>query len=232
MVFLILDFCGVLTMVSYAGKIFTEAGTKIDPNEAVVVVGFIQLVGTYLSTMTVDRVGRKVLFSASCMGTGVCYCALATYIYLSNQMDLSHLHWVPVISFGGILFIASIGVLPIPYVMLAEILPHKVCVTFAIITILFLWLRKYQIKYWSILYISSQQIKGVMVPFCLCYSWLQAAIIVKAFPYVAALVGFHGCLYIFGACCFSGALYIIFCIPETKGKSLDDIEKYLMKHKQ
>lgn len=128
MAFLILDFCGVLTMISYAGKIFSEAGTQFDPNEAVVVVGIIQLIGTYISTMTVDRVGRKILFSTSCMGTGACYCVLATYIYLSNQMDLSHIHWVPVLSFGGILFIASIGILPIPYVMLGEILPQKVCV--------------------------------------------------------------------------------------------------------
>lgn len=67
-----------------------------------------------------------------------------------------------------------------------------------------------------------------MVPFSLCYSWLQAAIIIKAFPYVATFVGFHGCLYIFGGSCFIGAFYTICCLPETKGKSLDDIEKTLM----
>lgn len=128
MLFLILDFCGVLTMVNYAGKIFNEAGTHLNPNDAVVIVGIIQLIGTYLSTLTVDRIGRRILFGTSCLGTGICYITLATYIYLSSRMDLSHMHWIPVLSFGGILFIASFGVLPIPYIMLSEILPQQVSI--------------------------------------------------------------------------------------------------------
>lgn len=140
----------------------------------------------------------QVLFSMSCVGTGLSYIVLATYIYLTNcDLDLAHLQWIPVLSFASILFIASIGVLPIPYVILGEILPNK--------------------------------IKGVMVPFCMCFSWFQAGLIVKAFPTVATVVGLHGCIYIFAACCFGGALYTVFCIPETKGRSLDDIENSLKK---
>lgn len=63
----------------------------------------------------------------SCMGTGLGYMVLATFIYLNNsELDLAHLQWIPVLSFATILFIASIGVLPIPYVILGEILPNKV----------------------------------------------------------------------------------------------------------
>lgn len=61
------------------------------------------------------------------MGTGISYIVLATYIYLNNfdHIDLTHLQWVPILSFAAVLFIASIGVLPIPYVILGEILPKK-----------------------------------------------------------------------------------------------------------
>lgn len=69
-----------------------------------------------------------------------------------------------------------------------------------------------------------------MVPFCMCFSWFLAGIIVKMFPLLATIIGLHGCIYMFAACCFSGALYIIFCIPETKGRSLEDIEQSLMKN--
>lgn len=60
MILLIMDFCGVFCMISYTAKIFTESGTEFHPNQAAVVVGFIQLIGTYVSTITVDHVGRKV----------------------------------------------------------------------------------------------------------------------------------------------------------------------------
>lgn len=60
MILVILDCCGVLTMVSYTAKIFAESGSDFPPNQAAIIVGIIQLIGTYLSTMTVDHVGRKV----------------------------------------------------------------------------------------------------------------------------------------------------------------------------
>lgn len=60
MILVILDCCGVFTMISYTAKIFAESGSDFPPNQAAIVVGLIQLIGTYLSTMTVDHVGRKV----------------------------------------------------------------------------------------------------------------------------------------------------------------------------
>lgn len=62
MILLIMDFCGVFCMISYTAKIFTESGTEFHPNQAAVVVGIIQLIGTYVSTITVDHVGRKVSY--------------------------------------------------------------------------------------------------------------------------------------------------------------------------
>lgn len=55
------DFCGAFTMVNYTGKIFAESGSNLPPNESAVIVGVIQLIGTYISTLFVDRVGRKVM---------------------------------------------------------------------------------------------------------------------------------------------------------------------------
>lgn len=160
----------------------------------------------------------------SCMGTGLSYMVLATFIYLNNcELDLAHLQWIPVLSFATILFIASIGVLPIPYIILGEILPNKVTKPFHLNDIFLTKPLILTIQH------CFQQIKGVMVPFCMCFSWFQAGLIVKGFPAVATIVGLHGCIYIFAACCFGGALYTIFCIPETKGRSLDDIEKSLRK---
>lgn len=63
-------------------------------------------------------------------GTGLSHCILATYILISatTDVDLSSVHWIPVCSFSMMLFIGSCGALPIPYVILSEILPDKVSV--------------------------------------------------------------------------------------------------------
>lgn len=52
---------------------------------------------------------------------------MGTYSYLSQQgYDLSHFNWVPVISLSFVIFISSTGIIPIPYIIIAEVLPQKV----------------------------------------------------------------------------------------------------------
>lgn len=67
-----------------------------------------------------------MLFSFA--GTGFSHVALATYIYLSanTTVNLDDFQWVPVASFSAMIFIASCGALPVPYVIVSEILPDKV----------------------------------------------------------------------------------------------------------
>lgn len=122
------DFVGTFTMLQYTGQIFADSGSEMPPNESAVIVGAIQLVGTYVATLLIDRCGRKILLSCSCLGTGLAHVALATYIYLSTSlgMDLRCVQWIPVVSFSTVLFIASCGALPVPFVILGEIMPDKV----------------------------------------------------------------------------------------------------------
>lgn len=108
-------------------------------------------------------------------------------------MDLQCIHWVPVVSFSAILFIASCGLLPIPYIVLGEMMPDKV--------------------------------RGPATVLCLILGWMESGVLIKIFPPIVELCGLHGCIYLFAVCCFLGLIYTIVCIPETKGRSLADIEK-------
>lgn len=60
MVILIHESCGVFCMVNYTSTIFAEAGTVVDPNRAAIFVAALQFIGNYVSTLLVDRAGRKV----------------------------------------------------------------------------------------------------------------------------------------------------------------------------
>lgn len=57
------QFCGCFAMLSYSASIFTESGSTLTPNQSSIVIGIIQCLGAYSSTMFVDKAGRKVLIS-------------------------------------------------------------------------------------------------------------------------------------------------------------------------
>jgi hypothetical protein len=42
-----------------------------------------------------------------------------------------------------------------------------------------------------------------------------------------AAIGMHGCLLCFSLICFSGTFFVGICLPETKGKRIDEIIKEL-----
>lgn len=53
--------------------------------------------------------------------------------------------------------------------------------------------------------------------------WMFAFIMVKAFPLISLAVGMHGCWFLFAGVGFAGAIFVMAVLPETKGKSFDEI---------
>lgn len=49
---------------------------------------------------------------------------------------------------------------------------------------------------------------------------------VKSFPYVIDWLGTQGVFYIFSTTSFLGVVYTFIYLPETLGKSFDEIERY------
>lgn len=50
---------------------------------------------------------------------------------------------------------------------------------------------------------------------------------VKTFPIIAAEVGMYGCWFLFAGCAFAGVIFVLAVLPETKGKSFDEIMKIM-----
>jgi hypothetical protein len=120
-------FCGGHAMLSYTSTIFREAGSSMSPNDSSIVVAIIQIVGSYASTLLVDRAGRKILMSVSCIGSGVGLLVLSIYAYLNKTgFDVEFLNWIPLVSFSFVIFIQNLGILSLPFLYLAEVSPQKV----------------------------------------------------------------------------------------------------------
>lgn len=121
------QFSGCFVLLNYSATIFRDSGSDIDPNTSSIILASIQCIGTYVATILVDKVGRKVLLLVSVSCTTIGLAAMGTYSYLDSlQYDLHQFNWVPVTSLSFVIFIASIGILCLPFIVLAEVLPSKV----------------------------------------------------------------------------------------------------------
>ncbi|XP_033757519.1 solute carrier family 2, facilitated glucose transporter member 8-like [Pecten maximus] len=59
-------------------------------------------------------------------------------------------------------------------------------------------------------------------------SWFTAFIITKEFAFLNDVFGQAGTFWLFGACCLFAVMFVNKHLPETKGKSLEDIELYFL----
>lgn len=215
------QFCGCFAMLNYTANIFKEAGSNMSPNLAAILVGVIQLVGSYAATVLVDRAGRKVnelsfkfsfdcrtkssgtffrffqfLFIASTVGTALGLTTLGVYMmFKSWHYSVEAFNWVPIASFSFVIFIASWAILTLPFLVISEIMPEK--------------------------------LKGFGVSFCMTLLWIFAFIILKYLPLLIESLTFHGSMFAFAGVCVSSALFIVFRMPETKGKSYEEIMSLL-----
>lgn len=54
------QFSGSMAIMTYTADIFNSSGSSLTPNESSIIVAVIQLLGVYISTICVEKFGRKV----------------------------------------------------------------------------------------------------------------------------------------------------------------------------
>ena len=84
---------------------------------------------------------------------------------------------------------------------------------------------------WRPLVVTSEMypsyIRGTAMALSTGISWACAFLCVQFYPWMESTLGTNVAFGIFAALCLAAGLFIKFCIPETKGKSLEEIEKEL-----
>lgn len=75
--------------------------------------------------------------------------------------------------------------------------------------------------------IMPEKLKEFGVSFCMMLLWCFEFTIVKYLPLLTTTLGFHGSMFLFAGVCISSAVFIIAFMPKTKGRSCQQIMKYL-----
>uniref|UniRef100_A0A6V7J377 Major facilitator superfamily (MFS) profile domain-containing protein n=1 Tax=Bracon brevicornis TaxID=1563983 RepID=A0A6V7J377_9HYME len=106
----------------YIVKIIDQVKAPIDPYVASITYGCAQLSGCWLSTLTVDRYGRRPLLLLSCSAMAMSHCIIGTFFSLqSSGYCLSGYGWVPVAAVTVFGFSYASGVGPLAIVVSNEV---------------------------------------------------------------------------------------------------------------
>lgn len=116
--------CGSFTLMNYANKIFRDSGLTLSEDTASVFIGCVQLVANICALFLVDRMGRKLLLTISLLGAFIGLIGMGLYDIF--EIYLVDYNWISIVTFSINIFMSSIGILPLTYVILCEILPKKV----------------------------------------------------------------------------------------------------------
>ncbi|KAK1136083.1 hypothetical protein K0M31_000652 [Melipona bicolor] len=113
---------GVNAVIFYTVMIFKASGSSIPPELASILVALVQLVMSGVAALIVDRAGRKPLLMISTSVMSVSLIALGYYFHQKDGgNDVSSLGWLPLVSLIVFMVAFSIGLGPIPWMLMGEL---------------------------------------------------------------------------------------------------------------
>ncbi|CAL4136573.1 unnamed protein product, partial [Meganyctiphanes norvegica] len=125
MIFFIQNFSGWVVVNTNASRVFEDAGIKGQDNEnlANIIMNIVLLISTIGACFLIDNIGRKKSLVLSLIIQGLSLSAMAVYVMLTEKSDVSRHAWIPVACIGGAAMGTSIGLNPIPFILINEYFP-------------------------------------------------------------------------------------------------------------
>nr|KAF6487447.1 solute carrier family 2 member 8 [Rousettus aegyptiacus] len=200
---------GINAVMFYAETIFEEAKFK-DSSLASVVVGIFQVLFTAVAALIMDRAGRRLLLALSGVIMVFSTSAFGAYFKLtegapSNSSLVDFLAPVSAEPAG-----ASVG--------LAWLAVGSMC----------LFIAGFAVGWGPIPWLLMSEIfplhvKGVATGICVLTNWLMAFLVTKEFSSLMEVLQPYGAFWLASAFCILSVLFTLCCVPETKGKTLEQI---------
>lgn len=106
---------GVNAIIFYSTDIFTFAGTNLSPNLSALLVASTQALFVAISSLVIDKIGRKVLMIISEAGMSISCLIMGFYFYSmeqGNNIPPLGLGWVPEVSLIFYMVMYSVGGMP------------------------------------------------------------------------------------------------------------------------
>ncbi|XP_048368812.1 solute carrier family 2, facilitated glucose transporter member 8 [Sphaerodactylus townsendi] len=200
---------GINAIMFYAETIFEEANFK-DSSAASVIVGLIQLFFTAVAALCIDRMGRKILLVVSGVIMAISAAVFGMYFKIAAP------------SLGNSSRIDLLG---------AALVEEEYHLSWLAVLSLSLFIMGFALGWGPIPWLVMSEIfplraRGAASGACVLTNWLMAFLVTKEFHDFMVFLTPYGTFWLFAAACLLNVLFTALCVPETKGKTLEEIETY------
>jgi len=208
MMMLFLQMSGFNVMVFYCGTIFVYSGSSINPSLSNIIVGVVLLASCFIALGVVTRLGRKVILVVSILGMGVCHALLGFCFHYNSVWVGQGLEEAE--AEGGE---NQLGFLPL----------------LSVIGFLFLGNVGYGTLIWVVTAeLLPPKVRSIANSFIICFAFVTGFLVAKTFIDLIQSIGYAGTFWLYAGICFAGAVFTVLFIPETRDRSLEDIQNYFL----
>lgn len=194
------QFSGINAVMFYSGAIFLDAGSTIKPELCVCIIGVVQVIATIISSFCVEALGRKLLlmFSAALMALSTFM--MGIYFLMKDRKMVSEST------------VQSMGWLPL--------------------MALVLFIIAFSFGMGPIPWMSSSEIfppaiKARMSSYAGLFNWFLAFVVTVGYEPLSKAMGAYVTFFIFTIVSTTAVFFVLFVMPETKGKTFQEIQDEL-----
>ena len=194
------QFCGINAVLFYGASIATSANIPHAEVASTLGIGLTQVIVTFIGVILIDLVGRKKL-----------------------------------LVFGGIFLFIGTSLLAIYYIVACpDKSGHSLCNTqsfhFMAVIALVVFITGFSIGWGAIPWVMMSElaplkVRALMSGIVTAVNWSFSTIVTMFFKHYQTAVRPYGAWWTFAGVTFLSIPFVIFLLPETKGKTLEEIQK-------
>ena len=197
---------GINAVIYYSDEIFKFAGFTTPQQQTratLIAIGLVNVLATFIAVAWVDRFGRRPLLLAGLIGMTTGLVAIgASFLFLDKNPS----------SGGGT---SMVGV-----VTLVAMIIYIASFAFSLGPVVWTMINE----------IFPNQVRGKAVAFCTAINWAAAFLVSASFLSLVDAIGEATTFLLFAVACVVAFVWIRRRVPETKGKSLEEIEQAWTEH--
>ncbi|XP_008286947.1 solute carrier family 2, facilitated glucose transporter member 6 [Stegastes partitus] len=211
---------GITPILVYLEPIFAKSKVSLEPRFDAAIVGGVRLLSVVVAASLMDKAGRKALLYTSSM---LMFVASLTLTMNSHTTPCPPGPAPPNLTTLSYDLHNDIG-------SALESSPQSAAALVPLIsTIIFIF--GYAMGWGPITWLLMSEVlplvaRGVASGLCVAVSWLTAFMLTHAFTHLVDRYGLFAPYLLFTVVCILCLLFNAVCIPETRGRSLEEIEEY------
>lgn len=188
---------GFSAFTIYTQYLFSQAGSNISSVTSSIILNALLVVCITIAIFFVDKVSRRDLLVISCIGSAIVLSLETCYFYMSDN--------------------TSIDTTNFRWLPLVGMLAYIIVFSFGLGTIPTLMLGE----------LFSASIKSKAMCFLIITFSMLVIIVSKVFQFCTYNFGIYVPFLLFTLCCWISAVLCYFFIPDTRGKTLEEIQQLL-----